>query len=199
MKHTFDRLALDILARPARLGPVRLVAVDGPAGSGKTTFAGRLTAALCRTGARAQQVHVDDFLEGWTGLAECWPRLERWVLDPLRRGEPAAYRAYDWNAEAFSETWTPLGVPEVLVLEGVSSARAAIRPELALSVYLMTDSRLRLVRGIERDGEALRAHWLRWRAEEDAHFALDDTAAHADLLVDGASNVSETEYVSVGG
>ena len=31
---------------PARLGTVRLVCVDGPAGSGKTTFAGRLAELL---------------------------------------------------------------------------------------------------------------------------------------------------------
>jgi hypothetical protein len=45
----------------------------------------------------------------------------------------------------------------------------------------------------------LRPEWLRWMAEEDEHFARDDTMAHVDLLVDGMSNVAETEYVSVSG
>jgi cytidylate kinase len=196
---TFAELARDILARPPRLGPVRLVAVDGPAGSGKTTFAGRLSGALTHEGARAPQVHVDDLLAGWGDLATFWPRLEQWVLDPLRRGMAAAYRSYDWHAEVFRDEWTTLGVPEALIVEGVSSARAVIRPELTLSVYLIADRDVRLTRGIERDGEALRPEWLRWMAEEDEHFARDDTMAHVDLLVDGMSNVAETEYVSVSG
>jgi hypothetical protein len=196
---TFAALAADVLARPARLGPVRLVAVDGPAGSGKTTFAGLLHRAVLKTGARAHSVHVDDLLQGWGDLPSFWPRLERWVLDPLRRGVEAAYRTYDWHAEAFRPEWTPLGVPDVLIVEGVSSARAVVRPELTLSVFVLAERELRLARGMDRDGEALRPHWLRWMVEEDAHFARDDTAAHVDLLVDGASGSPETEYVSVSG
>src|SRR4030095_996439 len=40
-----DTLLDRILAAPARLGGTRLVCVDGPAGSGKTTFGRRLAAA----------------------------------------------------------------------------------------------------------------------------------------------------------
>ena len=41
------RLAVERLATaPPRLGRTRLVCVDGPAGSGKTTLAGRLAGAL---------------------------------------------------------------------------------------------------------------------------------------------------------
>ena len=72
-----------MLAAPPRLGPVRLVAVDGFAGSGKTTFAGRLAEAL-----GAQVLHTDDLLEGWVDTVSFWPRLEEWVLAPLRAGRP---------------------------------------------------------------------------------------------------------------
>ena len=43
---TFVALARDVLARRPRLGRVRLVAIDGPSGAGKTTFAARLARAL---------------------------------------------------------------------------------------------------------------------------------------------------------
>jgi len=58
-----------------------------------------------------------------------------------------------------------------------------------------------LARGIERDGEALRPHWLRWMAEEDRHYALDRTRDHVEVLVDGAPAAphdAEAEYVSAG-
>jgi Tfp pilus assembly pilus retraction ATPase PilT len=47
-------LVTDIIERP---GPVRLVAVDGPGGSGKSTFAACLSAAANN----APIVHTDDF------------------------------------------------------------------------------------------------------------------------------------------
>jgi hypothetical protein len=39
---TFADLGKTVLRRPPRLGSVRLVAVDGPGGAGKSLFAGRL-------------------------------------------------------------------------------------------------------------------------------------------------------------
>ena len=66
---TFRSLAGSILARP---GGVRLVAVDGYGGAGKSTFAARLAAAL----GGAAVVHTDDFATGAPGV-EWWPRLEQ--------------------------------------------------------------------------------------------------------------------------
>jgi energy-coupling factor transporter ATP-binding protein EcfA2 len=197
---TYADLARTVLLRPPRLGPVRLVAVDGRAGSGKTTFAARLSGALRDAGAHVAEVHTDDLLEGWPDIVSFWPRLEEWVLEPLRRGEDAAYRTYDWHAKRFVEQWRALPVPEVLVLEGVTAARARIRAELSLGVFVLADRDLRLARGIERDGEALRWEWLRWMAAEDEHFALDPTVEDVDVLVDGAPDIPhdpDVEYRDV--
>jgi hypothetical protein len=196
----YAELAESVLGGEARLGPVRVVAVDGPAGSGKTTFAGRLAEALSAAGAGVSVLHTDDLLDGWGDVVAFWPRLERWVLGPLRRGEPAWYRRYDWVAGRFGADWQPVGVPDVLVVEGVSSARAAMRAELTRSVFVRARRASRLTRGIARDGESLRAEWLRWMADEDAHLAADGTERHADLLVDGEPAVPHdpaSEYVRI--
>jgi uridine kinase len=197
--HTYAALAGTIMRRPPRLGPVRLVAVDGRAGSGKTTFARRLSIALRARGVQVAEVHTDDLLEGWADIVSFWPRLEEWILDPLRHGRDAAYRGYDWHTSRFRTEWTMVEVPDTLVLEGVTTARAAVRAELSLGVFMVADRELRLARGIARDGEALRPQWLRWMADEDAHFALDRTSDHVDVLVDGAPTVvhdPETEFLS---
>jgi hypothetical protein len=191
-------LARAVLGAPARLGGVRLVAVDGPAGAGKTTFAGRLAAALRAAGATVAEVHTDDLLDGWTDPVACWPRLEEWVLAPLRRGEPGGYRRYDWHAGRFGDEWVRVPVPDVLVVEGVTSARAAAGGHPTLAVWVSAARELRLARGLARDGPALRPQWLRWMADEEAHFAADETEARADLAVDGAPEVAhdaQTEYV----
>jgi hypothetical protein len=198
MIERYQDLARAIRRAPARLGPVRLVAVDGPAGSGKTTFARRLATAIGATGADVAEIHTDDLLEGWTDMVSFWPRLEEWILRPLSRGEPARYRCYDWVRGRFHDEWRDLPVPAVLIVEGVSSARAESRPRLTLGAFVTADASLRMARGIERDGEALRGHWERWMAGEDKHFASDCTAAHADVTVDGAPTVGhdpELEFV----
>jgi len=191
-------LAAQVLAGPARLGPVRWVAVDGRAGSGKTTFAARLATALRDAGAGVAEVHTDDLLAGWADIETFWPRLEAWILEPLRDGRDAAYQQFDWPGGRFSDEWVKLSVPDVLIVEGVTSARGAGRPELTLSVCVLAGHDLRLARGVARDGEALRPQWLRWMADEEKHFAAELTEEQVDLLIDGSPAVPhdpETEYV----
>lgn len=201
VKGTYRELAQTVLARPARLGPVRLVAVDGRAGSGKTTFAGRLAGQLQRH-RRVMVLHTDDFLDGWSKMLIWYPRLREWVLEPFRRGQAGAYRRYDWVLERLLDEWTPVEPPDVLVVEGVGSASAAMLPDLTLSVLVDAPRELRLRRGLERDGEALRAEWERWMAGEDGHFAEDATAGAVDVVVDGAPAVEhdpEIEYIIAAG
>lgn len=185
----FADLAARVLAAPPRLGPVRLVAVDGHAGAGKSTFAGRVADAVRDTGATVGLLHTDDLLEGWVDLDTYWPRLDAWVLDPLRRGEPGAYRAYDWHARRFGDEARPVPVTDVLVIEGVACGRSQVRGALSLLLWVEAPEELRLRRGIARDGEAMRPEWLRWMAAETVHFARERTRDAADLRIDGAPEV----------
>jgi uridine kinase len=177
---SYAALAARIHAAPPRLGPVRLVAVDGFAGAGKTVFAGRLGTAL-----GAQVVHTDDLLAGWADIVSFWPRLEESILAPLRAGKPGRYRRYDWERAEFAE-WHDVPVAPALVLEGVTSARAAIRSELTLSIWVDAPKEVRTRRGIERDGEQLLPLWRQWQRDEEEHEGRDGTRNHVDLIVDGA-------------
>jgi uridine kinase len=187
MIEAYADLAARVLAAPARLGPVRLVAVDGPSGAGKTHFAERLASSLAAlAGVVVPVVHTDDLLDGWDDQLIFWPRLDAWVLSPLRRGRPGRYRVYDWHAGRFGDTWHTVPPAPVVILEGVSSARAAIRPELSLAVFVTAPPAVCLRRVLARDGEAVRPYLDRWRLVEQRHFAADATPHHADLVVDGA-------------
>lgn len=168
--------------RPATLGRGRLLCVDGPAGSGKTTL-GRACAAAYAGAGTARLVHMDDLYDGWSGLGSVAEQLTT-LLRPLAAGEPGHYRRYDWHAGAFAET---VRVPPVdlLVVEGVGSGSRPVADLCTLLVWVTAPSGLRLARGLERDGEHLRQEWERWRQDEEAHFAADGTPARADLVVDG--------------
>lgn len=181
MLSTYAALADRILAAPPLLGPVRLVLVDGPAGSGKTTFAGRLAGAL----GQAPVVHLDDLYDGWSGLRpDLWRRLHAQVLEPLADGRPGSFQRYDWAARRF-DGWHDVPLAAALIVEGVGAAARAIEGAATLRVWVEATRDKRLARGIARDGEQNRPQWLRWSATEDAHFRTDGTKARADILVDG--------------
>jgi uridine kinase len=170
-------LARRLRALPPSLGPVRLVAVDGHAGSGKSTFAGRLAEAL----GGAPVLHLDDIatheeLFDWTA------RLLDQVVAPLGRSEPAAYRPYDWRARRFGP---PRALPpaEVVLIEGVGAGRAAIRPHLARLLWMEVPREEAWACGRARDGEEQRAFWDGWVGAELRHFAEDPSKPYADLLV----------------
>lgn len=174
----FDDIARRVSAEPPRLGTTCLVAIDGPGGAGKSTLAAAL-AVVCK----AQVVHTDDFAS-WDEPLGWWHRLEQEVLEPVAAGQRARYQRYDWNNRELAE-WCQVTPGGVLILEGVSSARAAVANRLSLAVWVETPRVLRLRRGIERDGEAARKQWEEWMEDEDRHFALDRTRGRADIVVDG--------------
>ncbi|MFC8227826.1 uridine kinase [Streptomyces sp. NPDC057287] len=162
---------------PPSCGPVRLLAVDGHAGSGKSTFAGRLAAAL----GGAPVLHLDDLatheeLFGWTD------RLRAQVLEPLSRGEPARYAPYDWTARRFGPPRT-LDPAPVTLIEGVGAGRAAVRPCLAGLLWMEGDSEASWERGRLRDGPGLSGFWDGWTVAEQRHFADDPSYPFADVVV----------------
>ena len=164
-----------------RVGPARtqVVAVDGPSGAGKTTFAARLADALHG----APVVHMDDLYPGWDGLADAVPRVVEWVAGPVLRGEPVRYRRFDWDRQTYAE-WHDVPTAPVLVVEGVGSAAAAMAPVLTVTVWVEAPENVRMARGIARDGEAYRPHWERWAEQETALYAADRTRERADLVFD---------------
>jgi uridine kinase len=199
---SYARVAAEIRRRPARLGRTRLVAVDGPSGAGKTQFAARLAAAVRAAGATAATVPTDDQLDGWDDQLTFWPRLEAQVLGPLRAGRPAGYHPYDWHAGAFRAERVAVPAADVVILDGVSTARAVIRPELTLAVFVTAPPGTALARALARDGARFEPYLRRWQAVERRHFAAEATAAHADLVVDGAARGRfdpATQFVRVDG
>jgi uridine kinase len=163
---------------PARIS-TKIVAVDGPGGAGKSTFANRLAREL-----GAPLVHTDDFAS-WDNPLDWWPRLVEELLEPLARGERASYRRSRWAADD-PESWHEVEPTEHLVLEGVSASREAFRPFLTYSVWVETPREIRLARGLERDGEDARGLWEQWMAEEDEYVRREHPRERADAVVAGA-------------
>jgi uridine kinase len=172
-----ERVRAALAAAPARCGQVRIVAIDGPSGSGKTTLAMGVAEAL-----DAPLVHMDRLYPGWDGLAASVALLIEQVLDPLARGEAAAYRLWDWESGTWDGTRTVPWAP-VLVIEGCGSSVGAAGACAAVRVWVEAPRELRRRRGLVRDGEAYRPHWERWAAQEAEVYAADGTRSRADLVI----------------
>lgn len=169
-------------ARPATLGTGRLVCVDGPAGSGKTTLA----AALAASRPEAAVVHMDDLYPGWDGLPQVDAQLAS-LLKPLAGGRPGRYRRWDWHGHAWAEDVVVVPGP-LLVLEGVGAGSPVAASLATVLVWVEAPYDLRLRRGLERDGDTFAPHWESWAMAEAEHFARHRTRERADLRVDGAGD-----------
>lgn len=178
-----------VLAHAPTLGRGRLVCVDGPAGSGKTTLGAALRRAardLLPADGTVALVHMDNVYAGWGGLETGMATVATSVVEPLRHGRPGRYRRFDWHAMVFAEEHVVHPV-DVLVVEGVGSGAAAYDGAITSLVWVEAPADVRLDRGLARDGERLRNHWLVWREAEDAMFARERTRERADVVVDGVS------------
>lgn len=177
------RRVLDLVrVGPARLGvgpeAGRLLCVDGPAGSGKTTLARAVVDAV----PDAHLLHLDLLLDGWQGLDAVAGTLVDDVLEPLSRGAEASYRRYDWHAGHFAERVTVPPSP-LLVVEGVGAGSRATAPYRAASVWMEAPASVRRVRALERDGDDFAPHWEDWAAQEERLFAAERPRATADLII----------------
>ena len=184
-----DLVVWSTLLKPPTLGPGRLVCVDGRAGSGKSTLGGAVCDAAKAAGS-AHLLHVDDMLDGWSGLPKVASSIDRDVLRPLAEGRAGTYRRYDWEQARFAEEHRVEPV-DLLVLEGVGSGASAYADLVTTLVWVDAPPDLRLARGIARDGEGLREHWLRWMEDEDELFLQERTRDRADMLVDGTGDAEQ--------
>lgn len=124
---------------------------------------------------------MDDLYPGWTGLLDVEPEVLR-LLEPLSRDAVGRYRRYDWTLQEYAEEHTLSPAP-LVVLEGVGAGNRAWSPWVSAMVWVETDDRTRLERGLARDGHQFRTEWLAWMADETLLFAQEQTRSRADVTI----------------
>jgi len=159
----------------------KIIAIDGYGGSGKSTFAKRLSQEL----RSCPIVHTDDFAT-WNNPLNWYPRMIKQVFTPLSKNKAAKYQRFDWVKGCLTD-WLSIDPQEFVIIEGVSSSRIEFREFLAFSIYIKTNRELCLQRGLERDGEDALSQWVEWMKEEENYHSENNPEAYADIIFSGQS------------
>jgi uridine kinase len=171
-----DLAALMAAARAAPDRPI-VVALDGYSGCGKSTLAAWLAES---TG--AVTVHCDDFYRDLTdevrraltpsqGVDQYfdWQRLRDEALVPLGEGRAARFRCYDWEAGGGLGDVVEVRPAEVVIVEGVYSARPELAELVDVAVYVDAPQPVRRAR-IAARGHGNDECNERWDAAEKVYF-----------------------------
>jgi uridine kinase len=171
----------EILAKPIIGGmPVRIIAIDGHGGAGKSTLAERLAKEL-----DAGIIHTDDFASPDNPI-DWWPKLIDQVLKPIKNGAKLlSYQPSSWWPDHHPKPVINQPVKDIMILEGVSSSRREFRPYLSFSIWVETPKEICIQRGLERDGPQAQEQWETWWAKEEEYIVRDNPRAHADKIVRG--------------
>ena len=159
-----------------------IIAIDGPAGAGKTTLANELFLAFS-TSRSVQVIHMDDLYAGWdNALTEDLSKVLRYLVDQHLAKTPANIQRYNWSASTFGERET-LPVVDLLILEGVGCADKEIQDQFAALIWMEIEPEDGLKRVIDRDGEQVAEQMKKWLTTQEKYFLQHSTREKADFIL----------------
>ncbi len=168
-----------------------VVAVDGRSGSGKSTFADRLSAHI----PGSVVVRTDD-VAWWESFFD-WDRLlVEGVLRPVRRRAAVRYRPPAWDRRDRDGAIEVPADATAVGVEGVGVARRSLDEWFDASVWVQSDLAEARRRGIERDGGTpdAEAFWDEWDREEVEFLARDRPWERVTLTVCGTPQLTNARH-----
>jgi uridine kinase len=159
-----------------------IIAIDGPAGAGKTTLAHEIFLALSNS-MSVQVIHMDDLYAGWDkALTKDLSKILRYLVDQHFQKSPAEIQRYNWGACSFGESEV-LPVTDLLILEGVGSGDKEIQDNFAALIWMEIDPEVGLKRVINRDGVQVAEAMKKWLTTQDKYFLQHSTREKADFIL----------------
>lgn len=151
-----------------------LLAIDGPAGAGKTTLATKLAAQFSLS-ATVQVIHMDELYSGWEdALSDDLTQILNGILLAHEEKREFSIKIFNWNSMNFgpAQIVTPT---DVLILEGVGAAQGIVRAAGATTYWLDVAPEVGLQRVLDRDGAHLAVQMRQWQIDQEIHFRNDQT------------------------
>jgi len=165
-----------------KCGQTKIIVIDGPAGSGKTTLAKSLSGLL----ENCPIIHMDEIYEGWENALS--PKtstdLVDWVINPLLEVKSIEYIKYEWNLEQRIEK-VVINNPKVIIIEGVGSSVSEISEHACLKLWIEVNEETGINRVLARDGLQIQEQMKTWQSQESKFFIENNSKENSDIWIDG--------------
>ena len=159
-----------------------IIAIDGPAGAGKTTLAHEIFLALSPK-MSVSVIHMDDLYDGWdNALGKDLTSILQYLVAQHRSNSAADIRRYNWTTSSFGESET-IEPADLLILEGVGSADKSLQDELAALIWIDIDPEIGVMRVIARDGYQVEDEMKKWLGTQQQYFSQHSTREKADFIL----------------
>jgi uridine kinase len=159
---------------------VPLLAIDGPAGAGKTTLAAKLEAEYSLH-STVRTIHMDELYNGWNdALGNSLTDTLEAITAAYISGIEHTIKIFNWHLMNFDreEVITPT---DFLILEGVGAAQEIVRKAGATTYWLDIDAETGLQRVLARDGAHIEKEMRQWQIQQSIHFAKDQTRENCEF------------------
>ena len=159
-----------------------LLAIDGPAGAGKTTLAAKLEAEFS-VHSNVRTIHMDELYNGWDdALGQSLTDTLQAIVAAYLSGIEHTIKIFNWHLMKFDreEVITP---SDYLILEGVGAAQKIVRDAGAITYWLDIDAETGLKRVLARDGAHIEKEMRQWQIQQSIHFAKDQTQENSEFKV----------------
>lgn len=167
--------------QPPRLGLATLILIDGPAGSGKTTLAGKIKSVTGGT-----VIHMDDLYEGWSNALtqEIFSKVLNQILIPLSMNQVARYRVFDWHKNQSGE-FVEIPSSDLIILEGVGAGAKDFQRYANLLIWIEVGEDIGIQRVLDRDGIQIAAEMQKWQLLEQEWHETEQVKLAADIKLSG--------------
>ena len=159
-----------------------IIAIDGPAGAGKTTLAQELFLAFSNKGS-VQLIHMDDLYDGWdNALSKDLSKILKYLVSQHQSKSPAKIQRYNWEISSFGES-EELPVCDLLILEGVGCGNKELQDHFAALIWMEIDPTVGLKRVVNRDGAQVQGQMEKWLGTQAEYFLQHSTREKADFIL----------------
>lgn len=159
-----------------------IIAIDGPAGAGKTTLSEHLSAALSSR-YKTTTIHMDSLYNGWSSPFD--EHLSGALLKAVtshKKADKLSLPQFDWSKNKFG-TEQQITPCELLILEGVGASQSIVRPYLAASIWIDIDPEKGAERVLLRDGESISKEMKEWLIKQEQHFLSEESEKSSDFVL----------------